>query len=405
MNILQVNCHYKYGSTGKIMDDLSQYYCSVGDQSIQCYSRGKRVKTPGVYKLAYEPICKLGKLINLFYCSPFEWGSYSTKKLIKLIQQKKPDIVHLHCINAYTLNVYKLFSFLSERNIKTVITLHAETFHTGGCAYALECNQWKNEEGCVSCPQVNGKYFKNRVYRKWKKMRKSISNFEGKNLALISVSPWLMARAEQSTIMKHMNHYVVLNGINTEIFCRQNSECVARECFGINKRYILHVTSGFDDSIKGGQYVEMIAQRLLNDHIEDVDILVVGPHKFESNYSNLHFLGIIRDQQVLANLYSNAEITLLTSKKETFSMICAESLCCGTRVVGFEAGAPETISIPEYSRFCEQGNIDELYKNVIEALNDNSLERDEVSKKSVETYSRETMAKGYRHIYERLLND
>ena len=44
-------------------------------------------------------------------------------------------------------------------------------------------------------------------------------------------------------------------------------------------------------------------------------------------------------------------------------MIVAESLCCGTPVVGFKAGAPEQITIKEYSEFSEFGNIEILKEN------------------------------------------
>lgn len=55
---------------------------------------------------------------------------------------------------------------------------------------------------------------------------------------------------------------------------------------------------------------------------------------------------------------------LLTSERETFSMVTAESLCCGTPVVGFKAGAPEQIALKEYSEFVDYGNLDKLEKAV-----------------------------------------
>jgi len=45
-------------------------------------------------------------------------------------------------------------------------------------------------------------------------------------------------------------------------------------------------------------------------------------------------------------------------------MVCAESLSCGTPVVGFQAGAPEIISIKRFSEFVPQGDIDAL-KDVV----------------------------------------
>ena len=41
-------------------------------------------------------------------------------------------------------------------------------------------------------------------------------------------------------------------------------------------------------------------------------------------------------------------------------MFVAESLCCGTPVVGFKAGAPEQIAIKDYSNFVPWGDIGAL---------------------------------------------
>jgi glycosyltransferase involved in cell wall biosynthesis len=66
------------------------------------------------------------------------------------------------------------------------------------------------------------------------------------------------------------------------------------------------------------------------------------------------------DRREMAAYYTMADVTLLTSVRETFSMVTAESLCCGTPVVGFEAGAPETIALPDFSTFVPQGDADAL---------------------------------------------
>ena len=52
-----------------------------------------------------------------------------------------------------------------------------------------------------------------------------------------------------------------------------------------------------------------------------------------------------------------ADVFLLTSKRETFSLTCAEALCCGTPVVGFKCGAPETVFTTKRATFVEQGDI------------------------------------------------
>ena len=93
----------------------------------------------------------------------------------------------------------------------------------------------------------------------------------------------------------------------------------------------------------------------------------------------------------------------MVSRRETFSMPCAESLCCGTPVVGFKAGAPEQISLDDYSEFVEHGDIDALEKTVRKWLERTDLDRMEISKQATETYSVETMVKTFSDIYEEIL--
>ena len=134
----------------------------------------------------------------------------------------------------------------------------------------------------------------------------------------------------------------------------------------------------------------------------EVDFIVAGKHPKELMVPhNIELLGEVRDQKTLAQLYSNADLTVITSKKEKFSMVVAESLCSGTPVVGFEAGAPELIAIPEYSCFVEQGNIAKLESTVIKFLN-KKFDKATVSDSAKKHYSKEKMAQQYLSVYDLL---
>ena len=395
MKILQINCHYNYGSTGKIMYDIDRYLENHHIESFQCYARGKKVKRERVLKIAYEPICKIGKAFNLFYGRPLLWGTYSLKKVVRIIEKARPDVVHIHCINAYTVNVYGLLNYLKKKGIGTVITLHAEFMYTGGCSYAYNCDKWKEKEGCRSCKVKNAN-------KNWNSMKEAFSGFNREKLALVSVSPWLRDRALNSTILENYYHKIVMNGIDTYTFRKRTRDEIekVKKKYGIClDRILLHVTSDFDAPVKGGRYVRQIAHMMEEDNLSDVEIIVVGPVKKRENTKNIKFVGVVTNQADLAALYSMSSITLLTSKRETFSMICAESLCCGTPVIGFKAGAPETISIPEYSSFFKFGDINSMYKAVKKTLYSSQSDRAVIIEKAHKTYSAETMAQNYISIY------
>jgi hypothetical protein len=144
MKVLQVNAFYPSGSTGKIVKDIHQQLINDGIDSIVCYGRGVKIKEKQIYKIAPELIMKIQSLYSKAIGYAYAGCHISTFNLINIIKKEKPDVVHLHCINASTVNIYKLLNYLKSSKIFTIITLHAEFMYTAGCGHAFECNKWKN---------------------------------------------------------------------------------------------------------------------------------------------------------------------------------------------------------------------------------------------------------------------
>lgn len=396
MKVMQINVVYNTGSTGKIMFDIHTELMLEGIESVICYGRGEKTSDAGVYKTCGELYSKLNNLASRFTGIMYGGCILSTSKLISIIKKEKPDVVHLHCINGYFVNVYRLVSWLKKSGIKTVLTLHAEFMHTANCGYAFECEKWKN--GCGKCPRFKAEtksLFIDGTHRSWMKMKRAFKGFE--KLTVISVSPWLMERAKQSPILKDFEHVTILNGLDTDVFHPSESNIKAE--LGIeNKKMVFHATPKFDNdpaNIKGGHYLIELAKMM-----KDTAFVIAGNHPEGLELpDNMILVGRINDQRRLAEYYSAADLTVLTSKRETFSMIVAESLSCGTPVAGFMAGAPEMISIPEYSRFVRHGDLESLYGVAREML-DLTLNRNEIALSASEKYSKERMAEQYIDAYK-----
>ena len=82
-----------------------------------------------------------------------------TRRLLRRLDEIDPDVVHLHVLCGYWVNVDMLFEWLAAHRCKVVWTLHDCWAFTGHCIYftAANCDQWK--EGCArsgSCPQRMG---------------------------------------------------------------------------------------------------------------------------------------------------------------------------------------------------------------------------------------------------------
>ena len=399
MKILQVNCVYNTGSTGKIVHDIHTRLLAQGVESVVCYGRGARTHAPNVHKTCGELYSKANNLLTRFTGLMYGGCFFSTNKLISIIKKEKPDVVHLHCINGYFVNIYRLVTWLKKHRIKTVLTLHAEFMHTANCGHALDCERWRT--GCGHCPRLKQEtktLFLDGTARSWTKMKRAFDGFE-RDCIVTSVSPWLMERAKQSPILGAFDHVTVLNGLDTDVF-RPVDGWELRQRYGIgDKKLVLHVTPSFSvqpGHLKGGWYVVELARRS-----PDVVFAVVGCRSEVADLPpNVINVGRLEDQNTLAAWYSTADVTVLTSKRETFSMVTAESLCCGTPVVGFVAGAPETIAIGEYCWFGPYGDLDALqaHMNLFSAINVHKLPAIAAAK-----YARSVMCAGYEDVYRSLL--
>ena len=392
MKILQVNCVYNTGSTGKIVYDLHKTLERKGIESIVCYGRGKKLKEKNIYKTSFELISKFNNIKSRITGFQYNGSFFATNKLINIIKKEKPDVVHLHCINGFFVNIYKLLEFLKYNNIKTVITLHAEFMYTGGCGISDECNKWMNI--CYDCPKLKSEiksYFFDNTRKCWGMLKNIFEDFS--ELRIVSVSPWLENRARKSPILANKKHSTIFNGIDSKVFFKREYSDLKKRLGLTNERILLHVTSNFNSELKGGKYIIDLAKNLDN----NIKIIVVGDNcRNEMFKENIINVGKIKDQNELAKFYSMADLTLITSKVETFSMVCAESLSCGTPVVGFKAGGPETISIKEFSSFVEYGNVDKLKKVIYKFL---SNDYKEIEKIAHRIYSKEKMSNDYIKIY------
>lgn len=406
MKILQVNCVYNKGSTGKITCDIHSELKKRGIESVVCYGRGEKVSEPNVYKICGEFDSGLNHFWANFSGVLYGGCFFSTNKLIKIIKKEKPDVVHLQCLNGFFVNIYRLVTWLKKHNIKTLLTLHAEFMYTGGCGYSIDCNQWSTRIGCghSKCPRYRSDmkvWFFDRSRTMWKRMKKAFDGFED-NLIVASVSPWLMQRAKISPIFEGKRHEVVFNGVNTDIFHCYDTNDLRSDMGLTNVKVVFHAMPSFNDdvnNIKGGYYVLKLAEQMLG---ENVKFVVAGSYPEGLKVpQNVILLGKVSDQEMLAKYYSMADITILTSRKETFSMVTAESLCCGTPVVGFKAGAPEQIAIEEYSEFVDFGDIEALYAAACETLNRKILKQD-VALTAQEIYSKNTMTDNYLKLYEEI---
>lgn len=398
MKIIQINVVYKRGSTGNLVYSLHDQLTKKGYESIVLYGRGNCISEDNIFKIGPELLMKFQSLESRLTGFAYAGCEISTELLTKSILRIKPDIVHLHCLNGYFVNIYRLLNFLKDKKIPTVITLHAEFMFTAGCSYSIDCQKWIT--GCGNCPQFNKErprsWFFDRSLVEWEMMKNAYQDYD--LLTIVPVSKWLYKRAIKSPFFADKKIKVVLNGVDTKEVFKPQDYCtlVKKHNLG-DEKIILYVTPNFNSPIKGGKYVIQLAKRLIDYNIKFIIVGFNGDRK--SLPKNVTPVEHLDNQIEIARYYSLADLTLLTSERETFSMVCAESLSCGTPVVGFEAGAPETIAIDQYSEFVKYGDIDSLESAILKWLSLKGTVKKELAKEAKYYYSREKMFNEYEQIY------
>ena len=380
-----------FGSTGTIIEDIAEQCENDGwdTRLVVPVKRGnlRYPKEISSVSLKYEQgiYYRLYKLFG----NRFGFAPISSAKVFRMIKDYKPDVVHINCINCYMVNLFHLFDLLAERRIPTVITNHAEFFYTGTCDHAFYCDKWLT--GCGECGRFS---VLDRTHKNWLNMRDAIQKIE--NISIVSVSPWVFERSSKSPIMDGKHQIVINNGVHTDIFQYDGSYAEISPC-GI--RTIFHPTARFslESDAKGSMYILDLARKLPN-----VEIIVAG--RCDENIvfpHNVHYVGYISSQHELASFYNHADLCVVTSKRETFNLPVAESLCCGTPVVGFQAGGPESIALSEYTEFCKFGDIEKLAEIIQEKwlFFKNGKNAKMISEKAVTTYSSAIMAKKYVDLF------
>ena len=397
MRLLQINCTYAFGSTGKIVESISDYCLENGNVVRNLYGRQGINLTMHSIKISSELEAKFHSIFSRLTGQDFDYSFFATKKAINCIETFSPDVVHLHCLNGHFINVYRLLKFLKKEQIPTVLTLHAEIMHTAGCEHAYECMKWV--KGCHDCDIISGKlthYFRDDAKIAYLKMSEAFRGF--KKLSIVGVSDWLTNRASQSSIFHQCdaNFITIENGLDlTSFHSVQRKDNPINYKFKGNVPVVLHVTPNFRHPLKGGMYVVKLAKM----HPE-WQFVIVGYNGSEELPNNVNTVEHTNSKEELSWYYNIADVTLLTSKRETFSMVCAESLACGTPVVGFKAGGPESVFKGDFAHFVDYGDVEALSDAVSSMLAYNPIiNTSQICKR----FSSEEMSKKYYSVYKEIM--
>ncbi len=349
-------------STGRVASGVCEALEDMGHRALLCYSRGyPPQKTPG-YRVGNPVDVRLHALGARLTDRAGFFSRYATKRLVKQLTLYKPDVIHLHNLHGYYLDIPTLFRYLAKAGIPVVWTLHDCWAFTGHCAYysMAKCDRWRS--GCGHCPQ-RGTYPKSLLLdqssRNWQQKREAFLSVP--NLTLVTPSVWLGREVSRSFLGKRPIR-VIQNGVDVVDFrpCDEPellSDVVKR--YGLaqleGKHMLLSVAStwekrkGFDDLVALSQLLR-----------EDLCLVLVGLNDLQCRDLPDNMVGLPLTQSIreLRALYTAADLCLSLSHEETQGMTLLEALACGTQVLCYAATAlPETVT-PEVGETVPENDLE-----------------------------------------------
>lgn len=400
MRVLLIDVNYGDSSTGKIVQDLQATVNADGGTATACYGRGedRTDSVAGVFKfgLDWETYvhAALTRLTGYTGC----FSHFSTRRLIKYIDEFQPDIIHIHELHAYFVNLKPLLTYIAKKGIPVVWTFHCEFMYTGKCGHAFDCNNWIN--GCGKCPSL-GEYVSTFWFDHTREMLAEKKRLlDALDLRIVAPSQWLADRCRRSCLGDRPIS-VIHNGVDTSIFYPRDASKLREELgIGVDEKVVLALAPNLMDERKGGEFVLGLAGMNSERHVRFVIVGVENGTLPAEVPDNVIAKGPIYDKSLLATYYSMADAFVICSKRETFSMTCAEALCCGTRVFGFKSGAPESVFKEPLASFVEYGDTAALGRLLEDAEPTAAEEgRRRISEEAAALYSTKRMVAQYLKLY------
>ena len=404
--LLQINECNNVLSTGKIAGDIGELAVSCGWNSCIISS-----KASGFLPSKSRPILIGGRFSRYFHALEtriFDNHSLglssrnATKKAINQIEIIRPDIIHLHIIHGYYLNLPILFDFLANKDIPIVWTIHSCWEFTGHCAFfdRVGCNKW--ETGCSNCPQLKAyptSWLCDRSRKNYAEKKKIFTSL--KNVTLVPVSYWLGGLLQKS-FLKGYSIRPIYNGVDVDKFRPvADSISIKRRFVDDHKFLAIGVASTWEERKNLSDFI-----RLSESLSEEYQIMLIGLSQKQIRKLPASIIGLRRttDFSELVGLYSAADVVLNLSLEETFGLTTVEGFACGTPSIVYNKTASPELVTPETGFVVDAGDIDGIVKCMEEIrAKGKSYYSESCRKRAVEKFDKNKNFQQYIDLYEELL--
>lgn len=371
MRVLQINSVCGVGSTGRIATDLYKVLEKQGHECLIAYGRGTAPEGINSYKIGTN----LDNYIHVARTRLLDQHGYASKKstieLVKKIKKYNPDIIHLHNLHGYYLNLEVLFNYLAESNKPVVWTLHDCWSFTGHCSHFeyIQCGQWRTQ--CEKCPQIR-EYPKSYMIDQARENYKYKKNLftKLKNLTIITPSEWLYNLVKDSFLGSYPIQ-VINNGIDLDIFSKSFTNF--REIHKLeNKIVLLGVASNWGERKGLDSFIQLSKELDFK-----YQIVLIGLNKKQVKLLPDNIIKINRTNSVqeLVEIYSAADLFINPTLEDNFPTVNIEAMACELPIIAYNTGGNKEIIDHTCGVVVDVNTSEELYKAI---LNSSNLMKEEV---------------------------
>lgn len=356
MKVLFINEVCGVTSTGRICTDIASILEEQGHTAYVGYGRKTVPEKMQKYavKIGGKASVYAHALLSRIFDNTGFYSYLATKKFIKWVKQYNPDVIHLHNLHGYYINIKLLFNYLKKCSKPIVWTLHDCWSFTGHCSHYdfVGCQKWKT--GCYNCPQK-------REYPASVLFDRSKQNYIQKkklfcgvnNLQIVTPSEWLKKQVEQSFLCEYPVS-VINNGIDTSVFKPTQSNF--KKQHGIEDKIMLLGVANVWTQRKGIEDFALLANKLDSKY----KLVLVGDLRGRKCPEGIIHIEHTNSIKEMADIYSAADLYLNLSYEETQGLTTIEAMACGSPVIVYNKTAVSECIDDECGIVLEGFSIDKM---------------------------------------------
>ncbi len=374
MRVLLINSVCGIGSTGRICTDLLEKYKQQGHMVKIAFGRKA---SPQEYsecsvRIGNDFGVKLQGIQTRIFDNHGFGNKRATAKFLKWADNYNPDLLWLHNIHGYYINVEMLFDWIKKRpKMQVKWTLHDCWAFTGHCAHFahVDCERWKS--GCSNCP-VKREYpsscLADNSKQNYLRKRKAFSGVE--NMTIITPSKWLADLVSMS-FLKDYPTLIYNNTVDTLVFKPTKSDF--RVKYGLeDKKIILGVAAAWNKNKGLFDFLEL--SKLLDDNYKIV-LVGLSAHQIKEMNRNIIAIQKIESKEKLAELYSEADVFFNPTYADTYPTVNLEAEACSTPVITYRTGGAEETIHRDDSCAVDKGDFPALIENIIRISENQRIDR------------------------------